>query len=133
MGSSFTNIHVRKNGSVTLADVEKLLCGEFRKKGFEQAADAKTADETVVLCEAGGSSWITVCSQHFESRIPELSKALNTDVMLIDCCDSDFIEMKLTDADGTDARVTIGEPYYGERENSYSEWEGKVSDLEKFI
>lgn len=133
MGSTFSNIHIRKSDGAKLSDVEKLLCGEFKKMGFEQAANAETADETVVLCEADGSSWITVCSQQFVRRLSELSKALKTDVMLIECCDSDFIEMELTDADGTDARVTIGEPYYGERENSYSEWEGKVSDLEKFI
>ena len=133
MGSTFTNIHIRKNDSVKLSEVEKLLCGEFGKMGFSQVSDAAAADETVVLCEADGSSWITVCSPQFERRISELSKALKTDVMLIECCDSDFIEMTLASADGKDARVTIGEPYYGERKNSYSEWEGKVSDLEKFI
>lgn len=133
MGSFFSNIHIRKTDSAKLSDVEKFLCGEFKKMGFEQAADAKTADETVVLCEADGSSWITVCSGLFERRLSELSEVFKTDVMLIECCDSDFIEMNLVNADGTDARVTIGRPYYGERENSYSEWEGKVSDLEKFI
>ena len=133
MGSSFTNIHVRKNDSVKLSDVEKLLCDEFGKMGFSQVSDAASADETVLLCEADGSSWITVCSGQFERRLSELSTALKTDVMLIECVDSDFIEMTLVSADGKDARVTIGEPYYGERENSYSEWEGEVSDLEKFI
>lgn len=133
MGSTFTNIHIRKTDSVKLSNVEKLLCGEFRKMGFEQAADAETADETVVLCEVDGSSWITVCSQHFERRLSELSEVFKTDVMLIECCDSDFINMNLVNADGTDAWVTIGEPYYEERENNYPEWEGKVSDLQKFI
>ena len=133
MGSTFTNIHIRKNDSVKLSEVEKLLCGEFGKMGFSQVSDAAAADETVVLCEADGSSWITVCSGQFERRLSELSKALKTDVMLIECCDSDFIEMELVSADGTNARVTIGEPYYEKQENSYSEWEGKVSDLPKFI
>lgn len=133
MGSTFTNIHIRKSESVKFADVEKLLCGEFEKMGFSIAADAETADETVVLCEADGSGWITVCSGQFERRLSELSKALKTDVMLIECVDSDFIEMELVSADGTNARVTIGDPYYEKQENSYSEWEGKVSDLPKFI
>ena len=133
MGAFFSNIHIRKTDSAKLSDVEKFLCGEFKKMGFEQAADAKTADETVVLCEADGSSWITVCSGLFERRLSELSEVFKTDIMLIECCDSDFIEMNLVNADGTDAKVTIGRPYYGERENSYSEWEGKVSNLEKFI
>lgn len=134
MGSTFTNLHIRKNDSVKFTDVEKFLCCEFKKLGFEQAADTKTADETVVLCEADGSSWITVCSQGSEDRLfLELAKALKTDVMRIECCDSDFIEMWLFNIDGTDAWVTIGEPYYDVRENNYPEWEGKVSDLEKFI
>ena len=133
MGSTFTNIHIRKSESVKFSDVEKLLCGEFEKMGFSKAADASSADETVVLCEADGSSWITVCSGQFERRLSELARALKTDVMLIECVDSDFIEMELVSADGTNARVTIGEPYYEKQENSYSEWEGKVSDLPKFI
>lgn len=133
MGSTFTNIHIRKSDSVKFSDVENMLCGEYKKMGFTKAADANSVDETLVLCESDGSGWITVCSQQFEKRLSELSAALKTDVMLIECVDSDFIEMTLVSADGKDARVTIGNPYYGERENSYSEWEGKVSDLPKFI
>ena len=133
MSLSFSNIHIRKTEGVQLSDVEKLLCGEYEKKGFEQIDNLAVADEKVVLCDVDGSGWITVCSGLLDKRLLMLSKALNTDVMQIDCWYSDFVEMNLVTPDGTDARAIIGRPYYGEHENLYSQWEGKVSDLSKFI
>lgn len=139
MGSTFTNIQIRKTESLRLKDIEDMLCANFKKKGFKKALNVETADETVILCEAGGSEWITVSSGFFEPQpdtgtLLSISKALNTDVMSISCFDSDCLNMNLVNsADGTDAWVNVGRFEYEERESNYPEWDGKVSDLERFI
>lgn len=120
-------------------EVEALLCTMIGKKGFKRTTDIAAADETVILCEANGSGWITVSSGFFEpmpdSSMPlPISKALNTDVMSIACFDSDCLNMNLVNsADGTDAWVNVGRFEFEERESNYPEWDGKVSDLERFI
>lgn len=139
MGSTFTNIQIRKTESLRLKDIEAMLCASFKEKGFKKASNVKTADETVIICEAGGSGWITVSSGFFEPQpdsgtLLSISKALNTDVMSISCFDSDCLNMNLVNsADGTDAWVNVGRFEYEERESNYPEWDGKVSDLERFI
>lgn len=139
MGTTFTNIQIRKNEGTKLKDIENLLCANFKEKGFKKVLNVETADETVILCEANGSGWITVSSGFFEpvpdsGMLVSISKELNTDVMSISCFDSDCLNMNLVNAgDGTDAWVNVGRFEYKERESNYPEWDGKVSDLGRFI
>lgn len=139
MGATFTNIHIKKTDTLRREDVEVLLCTTIEKKGFKRTTDIETADETVILCETNGSGWITVSSGFFDpvpdsDMLLSISKELNTDVMSISCFDSDCLNMNLVNAaDGTDAWVNVGRFEYEERESNYPEWDGKVSDLERFI
>lgn len=139
MGATFTNVHIKKNEALRREDVEELLCAMLGKIGFQRTSNIETADETVILCEAAGSNWITVSSGFFETQsdngiLKTLSRKLNTDVMSISCYDSDFLNMNLVNtADNTDAWVNVGRLEYEERESNYPEWKNKVSDLDKFI
>lgn len=139
MGATFTNVHIKKTDTLRREAIEDLLCLMLEKKGFKRTADIEAADETVILCEANGSGWITVSSGFFEpmpsgEMLLSISKWLNTDVMSIACFDSDCLNLNLVNiADGTDAWVNVGRFEYEERESNYPEWDGKVSDLERFI
>lgn len=139
MGATFTNVHIKKTAALCREDVEALLCAMLGKIGFQRTSDIETADETVIICEVSGSKWITVSSGFFETQsdngiLKTLSGRLNTDVMLISCYDSDFINMNLVNtADNIDAWVNVGRLEYEERESNYPEWKNKVSDLDRFI
>lgn len=138
-GATFTNIHIKKTDTLRREEIEDLLCLMIEKKGFKRTTDIEAADETVILCEANGSGWITVSSGFFEptpsgEMLLSISKWLNTDVMSIACFDSDCLNLNLVNsADGTDAWVNVGRFEFEERESNYPEWDGKVSDLERFI
>lgn len=63
------------------------------------------------------------------------SKALGTQVISADCCDSDFMELSISDPAGeTLGWVNIGEPYSEQfpHPTDLSPWEREVSDFGKF-
>lgn len=142
MGLSYNNLHIKKNGAVTVQAVCNVFAGLFKADGY-LPCDKEAAELCAVVYAPQNSGWISAAcgkmqyggSDDAQTKAAAFSKALGTTVIAAGCCDSDFSELSITDPAGeTQGWVNIGEPYFGEfpHPTDLSPWEREVSDFGKF-
>lgn len=142
MGLSYNNLHIKKNGAVTVQAVCDIIAGIFKADGYFPC-EKDDAEMCALVYAPENSGWISVACGRSEydgrceaqTKAADFSEALGTQVISANCCDSDFMELSISDPAGeTLGRVNIGEPYGGQftHPTNLSPWEHEVSDFGKF-
>lgn len=143
MGSWFSNLHIRKNGTLTLSDVKNHMAQIMSAQQFIPAASEAEADGAVAIVSSNDSQWFSVYSDLFCFENPAtcgklakpISTALRSDVLGIACFDSDYLYLNLINhEDKTDAWAGVGSAAgLGiKRRTSLSAWKEKVADFQRF-
>lgn len=143
MGSWFSNMSIRRSGTVTADAVAQVLVRMLGQHGYEAAQSAEEADGVLALLAGEDSEWVTVCSDLLPLEDPErfavlgnaLSGELHTDVLGIACYDSDFLWLNLLNADeNIDGWVGVGSgrELGFTRRNKLTPWKKKVRDYPRF-
>lgn len=142
MGSWFSGLHVRKNGTVTT----DLLSEYFRKamlcRKYVPVASSEDADCSIAVVTEEQSQWFSVYSDSFSfeevSRANfavRMSEDLKTEILGISCFDSDYLYLNLINASsGTGAWAGVGSAAgLGlHRRNNLSAWKNHVDDFDTF-
>ena len=139
MGTFLNNVHLRKNGGFSAAEVAAFLDERLRTAG-NVPASADDADLAVAVYASEGSGWISIYSDLYDfdttqDDLQPLSERFRTDALAIGCFDSDFLCLNLINAqDGTDAFARVGSAAeLGiRRRANLAAWKGKVTDWEAF-
>lgn len=143
MGSWFSNIHIRKNNTITLDDAQKSVCQLLKERGYSPVATEDEADGAVVIVSDDSSRWFSFFSELIAFEEPEqladmampISRQLQTDVLGISCFDSDYLYLNLLNAkEKINAWVGIGSAgaYDIRRRTNLPAWKTKVEDFESF-
>ena len=143
MGNWFSNLHIRKGGTVTKEAILKYLCVMMASKHFSLTASKEDSDGSfAILCD-DESQWYSVYSDLFSFDEPRLfadyaiplSDAFQTDILGLACFDSDFLFLNLIDTANTvDAHVGIGRTsgLGFKPRNNLAAWKSKVMDHDCF-
>lgn len=142
MGTTFSNIHIRKQTGYSGEQIVAVLTELLREKGYRLSADGETHDAVVHVFDGDGE-WVSICSDILdfdndrETRavIGPLSLACGTDALALSCFDSDYLFLHLVnETDGTDAWVNIGTNPEGPlpRRTGFTPWKKKVDGLDAF-
>ena len=143
MGNWFSNLHIRKNNTITEREVAEYIRKIMTAKQYLPAASEDEADGSFAIMTDDNSRWYSVYSDLFSFDEPKLftdyatpmSKEFNTDILGISCFDSDFLYLNLIDAaNKIDAWVGAGSAAgLGIRKRTnLSAWKNKVSDFDRF-
>lgn len=143
MGSWFSNIHIRKNATVTAEMLHNHVERIMASKKYVPVQSEDDADGAVAIVAGEDCQWISVYSDLLSFEDPgkytemagSLSAQLHTDVLGISCFDSDYLYLNLVNAeDNTDAWIGIGSAAgLGiKRRSGLSAWKKKVSNFETF-
>ncbi|MCM1489050.1 MAG: hypothetical protein NC203_11870, partial [Firmicutes bacterium] len=142
MGTTFSNLHIKKNDSFTLEDFKKLFIDSMAKKGYKLAESKEQGEAAGAIYAPEDSGWISLsCDDSFfgddvqmKEAAEPWSKAFSTDVIAAYCCDSDFMFLNLINTPkNKDGWITLGFPYGdAARSSSFEPWEEAVGDLERF-
>lgn len=143
MGSWFSNLHIRKQETVTEETVANCVRQLMAARQFMPVESEEEADGTVAIVAGEDCRWVSVYSDLLTHEDPESCKAvampmsaeLHADVMGIACFDSDYLYLNLVNAeDRTDAWVGIGRggEFGIRRRTGVSAWKKKVSDYFTF-
>lgn len=142
MGSTFSNISIRKNSFLTQEIVAESLSTILMDRGFIRSAK-DSADISFAVFSLPSSQWFTVCENgmlfdDFNEQLDIanlLSAKLNSDVLRISCFDSDYIYLNLLNPQKKlDAWASVGNSTgLGiRRRTGVSAWKALVSDVSKF-
>lgn len=142
MGIFFTNIHIKKTPELSIEDIEKAFLIELEDKGYHLTDKEDEAVHVLKICDFG-SEWFSVASDYFEFSSPQsisnlympLSGALNTDIVVMGCFDSEYIYLNLLNkTEGIDAWLNIGgiPGLSKERRSNKRSWKKKVIDYGLF-
>jgi hypothetical protein len=143
MGSWFSNLNIRRSGTVTVEAAVQALGRILVEWGYEAAESAEDADGVLALLAREDSEWFTVCTELLPLEEPEqfaslgnaLSGALHTDILGIGCFDSDYLWLNLLNTDEKiDGWVGIGngKELGFSRRNKLTPWKKKVWDYARF-
>lgn len=142
MGSTFSNISIRKNPFLTQEIVTEALSTTLMDKGFIRSTE-ESADISFAVFSLPSSQWFTVCENgmlfdDFNEQLDIanlLSTKLNSDTLRISCFDSDYIYLNLLNPQKKlDAWASVGNSTgLGiRRRTGVSAWKATVSDVSKF-
>lgn len=142
MGSTFSNISIRKNPFLTQEIVTEALSTTLMDKGFLRSTE-ESADISFAVFSLPSSQWFTVCENgmlfdEFNEQLGIanlLSIKLNSDVLRISCFDSDYLYLNLLNPQKKlDAWASVGNSAgLGiRRRTGVSAWKSAVSDVTKF-
>lgn len=142
MGSTFSNISIRKDPCLTAEMVTESLSAILLDRGFIRSAK-DSADISFAVFSLPSSQWFTVCENgmlfdDFNEQLDIanlLSAKLNSDVLRISCFDSDYIYLNLLNPQKKlDAWASVGRSTgLGiRRRTGVSAWKALVSDVSKF-
>ncbi len=142
MGSTFSNISIRKNSVLNLAAVSECVSAMLLDRGFRPSAE-ESADISFAVFSLPSSQWFTVCENGmlFDDLNEQLdianllSTKLNSDTLRISCFDSDYIYLNLLNPQKKlDAWASVGSSAgLGiRRRTGLSAWRATVSDIPKF-
>ncbi len=143
MGSWFSNLHIRKNETVTKEVFEKYMEKFMASKHYLPCTSEIDADGAVAIVASEDCRWISIYSDLLSLEDPGkcaetmdlLSSELHTDVLGISCFDSDYLYLNLINTEEkTDAWIGIGSAAgLGiKRRSGLSAWKKKVSDFQAF-
>lgn len=142
MGSTFSNISIRKNSVLTLGTVADCLSAVLMDKGFRLSTE-EAADISFAVFSSPPSQWFTVCesAMMFDDCKEQLdvanllSSRLESDVLRISCFDSDYLYLNLLNPQKKlDAWASVGSSAgLGiRRRTGLSAWKSHVSDISAF-
>ena len=142
MGSTFSNISIRKNSTLTQATVAECLSAVLLDRGFCPSSE-EAADISFAVFSLPSSDWFTVCESAmlFDDCNEQLDVAnllsakLNSNTLRISCFDSDYIYLNLLNPQiKLDAWASVGSGAgLGiRRKTGLSAWKSHVSDLPAF-
>lgn len=142
MGSTFSNISIRKNSFLTQEIVAESLSTILMDRGFICSTE-ESADISFAVFSLPSSQWFTVCENgmlfdDFNEQLDIanlLSTKLNSDTLRISCFDSDYIYLNLLNPQKKlDAWASVGNSTgLGiRRRTGVSAWKASVSDVSKF-
>lgn len=144
MGMFFSNLHIRKNGSFTAADIAETLTAEMQAKGCTKLDSAENSELELAVYAPESSEWISAVSEFYNfyddkdtsAVAAPLSDKYGTYIIAAACVDSDFAFMHLLNTSNrTDGWINSGTPYEGvklPRRTSTAPWKNAVRDFEKF-
>ncbi len=115
MGSSFSNLHIRTDGELTLEKVKDFFTDEMNKKHYKAVSSPEEADCVFAFFKKDNDSFISVYSDCFSFENPEsfteqakpIIEQFGTEVLGIFCFDSDYLYLNLLGKD-IDAWASIG-------------------------
>ena len=142
MGSTFSNISIRKNSFLTMGMVTESLSTILMDRGFIRSTE-ETADISFAVFSLPSSQWFTVCENgmlfgDFNGQLDIstlLSTKLNSDTLRISCFDSDYIYLNLLNPHTKlDAWASVGSSAgLGiHRRTGLTAWKAHIADIPKF-
>ena len=142
MGSTFSNISIRKNSFLTKEMVAESLSTILIDRGFIRSTE-ESADISFAVFSLPSSQWFTICENEmlfddFNEQLDIaniLAKKLNSDTLRISCFDSDYIYLNLLNPQKKlDAWASVGNSTgLGiRRRTGVSAWKAIFSDVSKF-
>lgn len=142
MGSTFSNISIRKTSFLTKEMVTESLSSILMDRGFIRSTE-ESADISFAVFSLPSSQWFTVCENgmlfdDFNEQLDIaniLSGKLNSDSLRISCIDSDYIYLNLLNPKKKlDAWASVGSSAgLGiRRKTGLSAWKAYVSDISTF-
>ncbi len=143
MGSWFSNLHIRKNETITEDAIFEYIHKIMAVQQYLPAASEDESDAAFAIISDNKSQWYSVYSDLFSFDEPKsfadyaipISGELKTDILGISCFDSDFLYLNLINTEGNiDAWVGVGSAVglgLGKRTN-LAAWKNKVSDFDDF-
>lgn len=142
MGMFFSNLHIRKTDTLQQKEIRDYFVQMMKKEGYELVSSQDEAEGILCIYSPAESKWISVCSdiveldqaRDFKEIAVPLSKEMETDILALSCCDSDFLFMNLVnEKENLDAWANVGRlECPPERKTNFSAWERKVSNIFAF-
>lgn len=141
MGTTFSNLHVKKNEKFDLEKLKNFFTEFMTKKGYTAVSDKEQGEIAAVIYAPKESGWASVACEDFtfgddktmrETAVP-FSEAFSADVIAASCCDSDFMFLNLINSEkNKDGWINVGRPYGSvPRRTSFKPWEEAAGDLEQ--
>ena len=142
MGSTFSNISIRRKPLLTVETVAESLSTILMDRGFIRASE-KSADISFAVFSLPSSQWFTVCENgmlfdDFNDQLDianQLSTKLNSDTLRISCFDSDYLFLNLLNPQKKlDAWASVGSRAGLDirRRTGLSAWKAHISDISAF-
>ncbi len=144
MGMFFSNLHIKKNNTITLDSLLQYLIEDMVKKGYTRLESPENSEVTIAIYAPENSSWVSVSSDCYNFNSDEdtrntaqpISEKFGTYVIAASCMDSDYAFMHLLNSsDKTDGWINSGSVYEGmelPRNTTISGWEKIISDFDRF-
>lgn len=140
MGTTFSNLHIKKNEKFDLKEFEKFFTELMAKKGYTAVSDKEQGEIAAVIYAPEVSGWVSVACEDFtfgddktmrKAAVP-FSETFSADVIAAFCCDSDFMFLNLINSEkNKDGWINVGRPYGSvPRRTSFKPWEEAAGDLE---
>ncbi len=142
MGTTFSNIHLKKNDFCSKETVENYYIQKMESIGYKIVKNYDDAEYVLLIETSSQSEWVSVDSNYFNLEYVEdmqkelniLSSEFNTDVIATSCMDSDFFMMNMVNSsENYDAWLNIGFPYYCIRRTTLLLWKKKIKNYFKFL
>ena len=141
MGTTFSNLHIKKTEKFTLDEFKKVFTDCMTEKGYKAVENKEQGEVSGVIYAPEDSGWVSLSCDEFsfdsDKKMREAaepySKAFSADVIAAFCCDSDFMFLNLINTEkNKDGWITLGSPYgSAPRRTSFKPWEKTVGDLEQ--
>ena len=112
MGNFFSNIHIKKEKNIDIANVIESFSNLMTSNGYNLETNKEKSDGKLTIVSSTNSQWITVFSDLLELNTEEDYKKifnflnLKTDFLGIYCYDSDYLFLNLLNSK-TDAWINV--------------------------
>ena len=120
MGLSFSNIHIKKNTSLTQEKIIDIFREILNQKGYTETTDETESECTLVAAAPDTGDYYSVLCEMTEFRgaddmkntALEISEKTQSDVITACCMDSDYLMLCYENSStGADGWINIGKPY----------------------
>jgi len=143
MGSWFSNLHIRKDGTMTEEAIDAYIRKLMAARDYLPAESEQEADGAFAILSDERSQWYSVYSDLFSFDDPKafsdyatpMSAEWKTDILGISCFDSDYLYLNLIDSENqVNAWAGIGSAMGTGiwRRTNTAAWKGKVIDHNAF-
>ena len=120
MGATFSNIHVRKNNTISSEQITEILRRMLLEMKYTETADKDDHDIKLAVYAPDNSDYISAACEAVDFKVAEdmqstalsISEKVGSDVITAACVDSDFMMICYENAKkGADGWINIGKPY----------------------